>query len=281
MTTIASFSTVLHPCAIETLTLEGDHSIIACGCYELDESSQHRNGSIVFYHCDDSSSMPTIREFTSAIDCPAGVLDLKVTRKYVCAALASETLQFYELPSVNKGTEIEISKDPVMHITREGEGLFLSVDCYLSSNSNTGDPKKFAVSTQSGSVVVYDTTNTGLVEEAHIPSAHVMFGENMPAWMAVWNPHSEFCLVSGGDDCAFRLWDTRHGGTPQITNKKHTAGVTSARFHNEDSNILLTGSYDESCMFWDIRNFRSPLQTIKTGKNSDCAYIKTMICFEP
>lgn len=273
MTTVLnSFTTALHPCAIETLSLSGDENLndtlVVCGCYELDESSQHRNGSIVFYRCqydndNQGNDTFTAREYASPITCPAGVLDLKVTRKFICTALASETLQLYSVDAVLENQPT--INEPIFHANKEGEGLYLSVDCLMSSDGDSQDPQKFAVSTQSGSIVVYDLTASGLVEEAHIPSAHVMFGENMPAWMVAWNHHSKNDLISGGDDCAFRLWDIRCCETPQLTNKKHTAGVTSAKFHETNTNLLLTGSYDESCMFWDIRSLRNPLATIETG----------------
>lgn len=272
-TVVASFSTALHPCAIETLSIQEDDgdietSLVVCGCYELDESSQHRNGSIIFYRCenmhgnvdDQQTSTINIKEHPAPITCPAGVLDLAVTRKYICAALASERLEMYSVNSVLEATNDDCKIDQAFGATKEGEGLFLSVDCFTANDSH-----KLAVSTQSSSIVVYNLTEYGLDEEVHISSAHVMFGENMPAWMVVWNPHNQHNLVSGGDDCAFRFWDTRCFTTPQITNKKHTAGVTSARFCERDSNLLLTGSYDESCMIWDVRALRNPLCTIETG----------------
>ena len=186
--------------------------------------------------------------------------------------------------------------EEVATASKDDEGLFLSVDWDLGYNfKDIHDPNckseeskehsgafvrrkginennqinaKIAVSTQEGSILIYELSNEIELTEIHtINQAHTMCNQPMPAWIVCFNPHETSTIISGGDDCLMKLWDLRQGYTPTHVNKTHNAGVTSAQWHpkNENENIFATGSYDEYVRVWDNRALRVPLQEIHAG----------------
>jgi hypothetical protein len=92
----SEFTTPLHPCSIETLSLASSTFVI--GLYELDESgtdgvnsSSTRNGGI---------SISTVRDghrTARTHDCASGVLDVKINASVIAAAHAGGALTLYRL----------------------------------------------------------------------------------------------------------------------------------------------------------------------------------------
>jgi COMPASS component SWD3 len=72
-------------------------------------------------------------------------------------------------------------------------------------------------------------------------------------------------LAIGGQDCAVRVFDSRHqlvhtlksGILSDETSPGHSGRVCSVRFHNTDHNILVSGGWDRSLHVWDLRVERS------------------------
>jgi hypothetical protein len=102
--------------------------------------------------------------------------------------------------------------------TAEPEFKFSKRKAYNNENA------KIIVSTQEGSIILYDLNSGSLTEEFKIKKAHVMCGQNMPAWITFFNPHNTNVLMSGGDDCLMKLWDTRCKMTTHI-DRTHNAGM--------------------------------------------------------
>ena len=291
----------LHPCAIDAFQncdVENSELCIPdmflCGQYELDENSEggaSRGGSI--HVCTINSESNSLSVTTT--DCKSGVLDLKVAGDYVASAQSDSSLCIHQILKENEGGGTSCFADfsplhlkEIVTITEEDEGLFLSVDWdlgYTIDKTNTSGPgdcrlvrrcsaseiglinSNIAVSTQEGSLIVYELSNERQLSKTFkVSMAHQMFGQAMPAWIVCFDPHTKKTLVSGGDDCLMKLWDLRQGSVPTHTNKGHSAGVTSAQWHPQQENIFATGSYDEYLRIWDNRALRSPVAEIHAGK---------------
>jgi WD40 repeat protein len=186
----------------------------------------------------------------------AGVLDMKAAGTTVACALADASLALYRCCFTNDEDSPDVNTrtlEPLATLSHAGEGLFLSVDWVgvpyaLDAVPNTreqrwavtrpandddawGPAAQVAVSTQEGSVLVFDG-EAGAVSY-HAANAHPMGGANMPVWVVAASPHAPATLASGGDDCALRLWDTRAGsdaGPTGVNTKSHEAGVSRFPF---------------------------------------------------
>lgn len=69
-------------------------------------------------------------------------------------------------------------------------------------------------------------------------------------------------MWTGGDDCAFHLWDLRQGTDQAAVSlrKAHSAGVCCIMpsSHRGEEHVLFTGSYDEHVRLWDLRSVGEP-----------------------
>lgn len=243
--------TTLFPCVIESLR---DPNYGLCACYELDEASSTRKGEIFTFHVEDGDS--SLRVIDS-VRLEAGVLDCKYLGHTLYAALSTEKLNVYTIDAGNYSLSEPYS------VSKPDEGLFLSVSASTCSETKTN--RVIGVSTQQGSVIVYNEGEDGLQEQFFASEAHKLAGEAVPAWIVAIYPQSTNVLLTGGDDCKFRLWDTRSGESPTATKSFHDAGVTTAQWHPVYEHVCAIGSYDESVSVWDIRSLRSPLLHHSTG----------------
>ncbi|XP_020573580.1 diphthine methyltransferase homolog [Phalaenopsis equestris] len=68
-------------------------------------------------------------------------------------------------------------------------------------------------------------------------------------------------LYTGSDDCSFSCWDLRQNSSSSTVfrnTKSHKMGVCCIAQCPSDSNMLLTGSYDEFIRVWDVRCISRP-----------------------
>ncbi len=84
---------------------------------------------------------------------------------------------------------------------------------------------------------------------------------DLEAWAAATDHWQPALIFSGGDDCAFKVWDTRQGvGAPAWVNRRaHGAGVCCVASGPWQEHLVATGSYDEKARLWDLRNASQPL----------------------
>jgi hypothetical protein len=171
----SSATSSLHCCSVETvppLTDEGG-GLFALGMYELNEETSLRKGAIAVYNRD---TLVTSRTMAS------GVLDMKFHGHLLACAMSSGDVELLNLDDTTR----ELTAREGVGISNPDEGLALSVDW----NRQDGSGAKLAVSTQEGSVLVYDLLSTGLQQSSALLNVHSMFGEHIPAWITAFNPHN-------------------------------------------------------------------------------------------
>lgn len=167
----------LHCCSVETVPTSaspgGGGGIFALGMYELNEETTLRNGAIALYNRD---SLVSTRPMES------GVLDMKFHNELLACAMSSGDVELLTYDHVAQ----DFAPGVVTSVSNPDEGLALSVDWSRCEGSDN----MLAVSTQEGSVLVYDVLSTGLEIRSTLQNVHSLFGENIPAWITAFNPHS-------------------------------------------------------------------------------------------
>ncbi|KAH6559700.1 hypothetical protein BASA61_009311 [Batrachochytrium salamandrivorans] len=72
-----------------------------------------------------------------------------------------------------------------------------------------------------------------------IPNAH-----ELPMRTLDYNPNKPYHMVSGGDDCTVRIWDTRNSNTWLKSISDHSHWIWSASFNKFHDQLLLSSSSD-------------------------------------
>ena len=68
-----------------------------------------------------------------------------------------------------------------------------------------------------------------------------------------WSPLIDKLLLTGGDDGAFKVWDTRINRKDPLANFKwHRAPITSVDWHPTDEAVLVVSSADDTTSIWDM-----------------------------
>ncbi len=95
----------------------------------------------------------------------------------------------------------------------------------------------------------------------------------LEAWAAATDHWHPSLVHSGGDDCAYRLWDSRQGFAAPVwqSSRAHGAGVCCAASSPHREHIACTGSYDDRLRVWDLRAPHRPVQLGEVGAASSAA----------
>ena len=90
-----------------------------------------------------------------------------------------------------------------------------------------------------------------------------------PAWIVAYDYYHDATVLSGGDDCRLKVWDTRALTRPVLVNKIHDMGVCSMQANKHREYQFASGSYDEWVRIWDLRSMRQPVSEVDSYRFTD------------
>ncbi|ETO05386.1 WD-40 repeat protein, partial [Reticulomyxa filosa] len=183
--------------------------------------------------------------------------------RYLCSGSCDETIRLWD---------VETSK--LLHIFNEHENSIWCVDISpLQSNSNN----------------INDKNNIGVIGGNGYTICSGSFDQTIRIWdiettkqLNVFNGHTDYVrsvkygsnelsnlILSGSNDRSVRLWDIRSGQETQVFNR-HTHYVWSVEYSpfaindssDGNSNVICSGSFDNTIRFWDIRSNKNELYII-------------------
>ena len=222
--------------------------------YHLDKETQKKTGGIFFFDISEEKKLIPLESENILLD--YGILDIKFSKdnNSIFTANSDYSYTIFNLKNNNK-SKIYLDNQ---NINEEKKKITNDV---IEINSKE---EKLFLGANDGDIYIDDLqTSKNLL---HIKKAHEY---------GIWSIHlldNENIFLSGGEDAQIRIWDIRcEEGINSYTNinKNNKTYQSSINFIDNlkcdlTNNILITGSYDEKIVLFDIRNFPKELKTIKT-----------------
>lgn len=260
------FDTELSADAVEWCPISPNHSILACGTYQLQKGGGEENATpsrigrvYLFEFRHEGLMCPPLTELQRMNT--AAILDLKwchvpvSDRAVLGMATATGELQLYTLSRSQEGSH---SLQSLSSLEVGAERLALSLD--WSTGRLDSSDVRIVCSDSAGCTSVLS------LAEGALTTLSQWKAHDFEAWISAFSYWDTQLVYSGGDDCKLKGWDLRIGpSSPTFISKRHSMGVCSIHSNPHREHILATGSYDEQVLLWDGRNMRQPLSETPLG----------------
>ncbi|XP_068642720.1 uncharacterized protein [Aristolochia californica] len=225
------------------------HHILAAATYTLEEGVQpNRSGSVSLFSVDDALGLVLLHQVKTA-----GVFDMKWSpaganlHPLLAQADADGCLKIHRLDSSSDISECRaVLKESGAE--KVSSSMCLCLDWEPSATC-------VSVGLSDGSVSII-TSRESRPQISRQWEAH-----DFEVWTTTFDAHRPHLLYTGSDDCKFSCWDLRESPSKVVfqDRKTHKMGVCCITKNPSDSNILLTGSYDEFLRLWDVRSPHKPI----------------------
>uniref|UniRef100_A0AAZ1XN76 Diphthamide biosynthesis 7 n=1 Tax=Oreochromis aureus TaxID=47969 RepID=A0AAZ1XN76_OREAU len=238
------FDTELSADAVEWCPVSPNHSILACGTYQLQKGGGEENATpsrigrvYLFEFRHEGPMCPPLTEL-QRMD-TAAILDLKwchvpmSDRAVLGMATATGELQLYTLSRSQEGSH---SLQSLSSLEVGAERLALSLD--WSTGRLDSSDVRIVCSDSAGCTSVLS------LAEGALTTLSQWKAHDFEAWISAFSYWDTQLVYSGGDDCKLKGWDLRIGPS---------------------SPTFISKSYDEQVLLWDGRNMRQPLSETPLG----------------
>lgn len=246
--------------AVEFCPHESFYNVLAASTYVLQEGERpSRSGSLTLFDVDaDAGQLQLIQRLETS-----GIFDIKwspgvgegLGGPLLAQADADGWLKIRSL----HGYESNGSETPGIHL-QEMCGKCISSSMCLCVDWNPS-ATSMVVGLSDGSVSIIS------LQDSELNILQKWKAHQFELWAASFDVHRPMLVYTGSDDCTFSCWDLRNDPSKLVfkNTKVHKMGICCIAKSPMDSNILLTGSYDEQLRIWDVRSTSKPVSKSSIG----------------
>ncbi|KAK7265010.1 hypothetical protein RJT34_32626 [Clitoria ternatea] len=222
--------------AVEFCPHDSYHNVVAASTYTLQEGGQpSRHGSISLFNVEvDAGHLHMLYSENTS-----GIFDIKWNPSGGPASPLLFTIDGY---FEDCGYLKEVTSEKI------SDSMCLFLDWNPSATS-------ISVGLSDGSLSIVS------LHESKLEIQEVWKAHDFELWTTSFDIHHPHLVYTGSDDCKFSCWDLRDRPPNPVfqCSKVHKMGVCCIEKSPHDSNMLLTGSYDEFLRVWDLRSISKPL----------------------
>ncbi|KIV82226.1 hypothetical protein PV11_04352 [Exophiala sideris] len=117
------------------------------------------------------------------------------------------------------------------------------------------DGRVLAAGDETGAIQVFDVNSRAILK--------TWKEQKQPVHSVKWNPRDSTSLMSCGDDRTVRLWDLPSETSLETFRGHHDYVRTGSFLPGQSSNLLVSGSYDQTVRLWDPRTPNGSVMTFK------------------
>ena len=219
--------------------------------YHLDKKTQKKTGGIFFFDISEEKKLIPLESENILLD--YGILDIKFSKdnSSIFTANSDYSYTIFNLKDISQNKQYLLKEN-------ESEEKKKITNDVIEIDSKE---EKIFLGANDGQIFIEDLNTQKNISS--IPLAHEY---------GIWSIHllnNENTFLSGGEDAQIKLWDIRQKNEFKNINSNKKSYQSSINFIDNlkcdlSNNILITGSYDEKIVLFDIRNFPKELKTIKT-----------------
>ena len=217
--------------------------------YHLDKNTQKKSGGLFFFNIDQNHKLIPLKEENIVLD--YGILDIKFSKNnLIFTANSDYSYTVFDLIN-NSNNKIYLYEQEEKKEKNEITNDIIEMD-----NSE----QKIFSGTNDGNIYIHD-----LIKHKNI------FTINKAHEYGIWSLKlldNNNIILTGGEDAKIKLWDIRDKSTKEniVNDKSYQSSINYIDLLKYDlsKNALVTGSYDEKIIFFDLRYFPKELKSVKT-----------------
>ena len=221
--------------------------------YNLDKDTQNKSGGIFFFQIDHNHKLIPLDKENIILD--YGILDIKFSKKnnsYIFTANSDYSYTIFDL-------EKNSSKKNYLYNKEEKEQKDKITNDIMELDNLE---QKIIFGTNDGNLYVND-----LISQKNIVNLKNAHDYGIWSIKLLDENGNENIFLTGGEDAKIKLWDIRTKCTEnKVNDKSYQSSINFIDILKFDlsKNTLITGSYDEKIIFFDIRYFPKELKSVKT-----------------
>ncbi|ETO28569.1 WD-40 repeat protein [Reticulomyxa filosa] len=254
--------------------------LYAVYCVKFSQYHQHKNSNNVicyssldtaihFWDINDNKQLQILNGHTNWISC----IEFSTfnSGRYLCSGSNDDSIRLWDIETFES-----------LHVFNGHTNTVRCVDFSKLQNNNNNKSNDIGVIGGNGYTICSGSFDKTIrVWDIETAKQFIIFKGHEDSLYSVKYGSNKNTILSGSIDKSVRLWDIRFNQQIQIFHG-HTRGITCVEYSpfvvnnieiGDNSNVICSGSFDNTIRFWDIRSNKKELYIIKGNEKENCGIL--------